>query len=103
MSMEDTLPIVVADATLALVIFALDFRVSNCLNSLHNVGDQAIRSSSEIVVMLDRKSLRAEIGFSNTMSSFNKTLIGRSSFSLPTLFEAFRLSVLQNLLGYPWA
>lgn len=91
--MKDTLPTVVVDATLALAIFDLDFCVRNFLNSLHNLGDQAMRSSSKIVIMLDCKSLRTEIWFSTTMSSFNKPVIGCSSFFLPTLFQAFYLSL----------
>lgn len=92
-SVKDTLPVVVTDATLALAIFDLDFRVSSRLNSLHSVGDQAIRSNFEMVIMLNRKSLRAEIGFSNTILSFNRPVIGCSSFFLPTLFKAFRSSL----------
>ena len=43
--------------------------------------------------MLDHKSLRGEVGFSNTISSFNRPAIGCSSFFSPILFEAFRLSL----------
>lgn len=46
----------VADVTLVLAIFS-DFRFNSHLSLLHNVGDQAIRSSSRIVIMLDRRLL----------------------------------------------
>ena len=59
-----------------------------------------MRSSSEMVIMLDRKSLRAEIGFSNTISSFNRPVIGRSSFFLPTFFKVFCLSLSSRVFWF---
>lgn len=55
-SVEATSPVFVADVTLVLAIFS-DFRFKSRLSLLHNVGDQAIRSSSRIVIMLDRRLL----------------------------------------------
>lgn len=90
-SVKNILPIIIANATWALEIFYFNFCDSICLNLLHSISNQAIRSNSKIIIMLDCKSLHTEIGFSNTILLFNKSVIGCSSFFLPNLFEFFCL------------
>lgn len=77
--------------TLTLATFDLNFCVNTCLNLLHNIGNQAIKSSSKIVFILDCKNLCAKIGFSNTILLFNILVISRNSFFLPTFFKVFCL------------
>lgn len=88
-SIKDIFPVIVVDATLALAIFKLNFRVNSDLNSLYIISNQAITSSSKMIIILDCQSLRTEIGFFNTILSFNETVIDYSSFFLLTLFKVF--------------